>query len=82
MTTKKFCDIAELDPIKKFNKKKIIKGLNNYLQLKQLCRHIITIPTAIIEKIENFEKTHGQFTRETVNTFLEVYKKSKFKINV
>ena len=82
MTTKKFCDIAELDQIKKFNKKKIIKGLNNYLKFKQLCRHINTIPTAIIEKIENFEKTYGQFKRETVNTFLEVYKKSKFKINV
>ena len=26
MTTKKFCDIAELDQIKKFNKKKIVKG--------------------------------------------------------
>src|SRR6056300_665409 len=26
MTTKIFCDIAELDQIKKFNKKKIVKG--------------------------------------------------------
>ena len=26
MTTKIFCDIAELDLIKKFNKKKIVKG--------------------------------------------------------
>ena len=28
MTTKIFCDIAELDIIKKFNKKKIVKGLS------------------------------------------------------
>ena len=27
MTTKIFCDIAELDQIKKFNKKKIVKVL-------------------------------------------------------
>jgi hypothetical protein len=27
MTTKIFCDIAELDLIKKFNKKKIVKAL-------------------------------------------------------
>ena len=26
MTTKIFCDIAELDLIKKFNKKKIVRG--------------------------------------------------------
>ena len=26
MNTKIFCDIAELDQIKKFNKKKIVKG--------------------------------------------------------
>ena len=26
MTTKIFCDIAELDLIRKFNKKKIVKG--------------------------------------------------------
>ena len=26
MTTKIFCDIAELDQIRKFNKKKIVKG--------------------------------------------------------
>ena len=27
MTTKIFCDIAELDQIKRFNKKKLVKGL-------------------------------------------------------
>ena len=54
----------------------------NYLQAKQLGCHIITIPPAIIEKIENFGKTYGQLTRETVNTFLDDSKKSKFKIDV
>ena len=29
MITKIFCDIAELDQIKKFNKKKIVKGFTN-----------------------------------------------------
>ena len=54
----------------------------NYLQAKQLGCHIITIPPAIIKKIENFGKAYGQLTRETVNSFLDDSKKSKFKINV
>ena len=52
----------------------------NYLQAKQLGCHIITIPPAIIEKIENFGKTFGQLTKETVIAFLKDSKKSKFKI--
>ena len=42
----------------------------NYLQAKQLGCHIITIPPATIEKIENFGKTFDQLTKETVKSFL------------
>ena len=52
----------------------------NYLQAKELGCHLITIPPAIIEKIENFGKTFDQLTKETVKTFLTDSKKSQFKI--
>jgi transaldolase len=52
----------------------------NYTQAKQLGCHIITIPPATIEKIENFGKTFNQLTKETVKAFLVDSKKSKFKI--
>ena len=52
----------------------------NYLQAKQLGCHIITIPPAIIEKIENFGKNFNQLTQETVKNFLVDSKKSKFKM--
>ena len=52
----------------------------NYTQAKQLGCHIITIPPAIIEKIENFGKSFNQLTVETVKAFLIDSKKSKFKI--
>ena len=52
----------------------------NYLQAKQLGCHIITVPPAIIEKIENFGKTFDQLTKETVKGFLVDSKKSNFKI--
>ena len=52
----------------------------NYTQAKQLGCHIITIPPAAIEKIENFGKTFDQLTKETVKAFLVDSKKSKFKI--
>ena len=52
----------------------------NYTQAKQLGCHIITIPPATIEKIENFGKTFDQLTKETVKAFLVDSKKSKFKI--
>ena len=50
----------------------------NYLQAKQIGCHIITIPPATIEKIENFEKTFDQLTKETVKGFLVDSKKSNF----
>ena len=52
----------------------------NYLQAKQLGCHIITVPPATIEKIENFGKTFDQLTIETVKAFLVDSKKSNFKI--
>ncbi len=52
----------------------------NYLQSIQLGCHIITIPPTIIRKIENFGKTFGQLTKETVKAFLVDSKKSKFQI--
>ena len=52
----------------------------NYLQAKQLGCHIITIPPALIDKIEKFGKTFDQLTNETVKAFLVDSKKSNFKI--
>ena len=52
----------------------------NYIQAKQLGCHLITVPPAIIEKIENFGKTFNQLTKETVKNFLIDSKKSNFKI--
>ena len=52
----------------------------NYLQAKQLGCHIVTVPPAIIEKIEKFGKTFDQLTKETVKAFLVDSKKSNFKI--
>ena len=52
----------------------------NYLQAKKMGCHLITVPPAIIEKIENFGKTFDQLTVETVKGFLMDTKKSKFKI--
>ena len=52
----------------------------NYLQAKQLKCHIITTPPSIIQKIEKFGKSFDELTTETVKTFLNDSKKSKFKI--
>ena len=52
----------------------------NYLQAKQLKCHIITTPPNIIQKIEKFGKSFDELTTETVKTFLNDSKKSKFKI--
>ncbi len=52
----------------------------NYMQAKQIGCHIITIPPAIIEKIQKFGKSFGQLTQETVKNFLIDSKKSNFKI--
>ena len=52
----------------------------NYLQAQQLKCHIITVPPAIIEKIEKFGKSFSNLTIDTVKGFLEDSKKSKFKL--
>ena len=52
----------------------------NFLQAKELGCHIITVPPAIIEKIEKFGKNFLQLTKETVKGFLSDSLKSKFKI--
>ena len=52
----------------------------NYIQAKQLGCHIITVPPAIIEKIENFGKKFRDLTLDTVKGFLTDSKKSKFTI--
>ena len=52
----------------------------NYIQAKQLGCHIITIPPATIEKIENFGKSFELLTKETVNAFYKDAKLANFKI--
>ena len=52
----------------------------NYLQANKLGCHIITVPPAIIEKIENFGKSFEQLKKETVKAFLNDSNKSRFKI--
>ena len=52
----------------------------NLLQAKELGCQIITVPPKIIETIENFGKTFGKLTKDTVKGFLIDSKKSKFKI--
>ena len=52
----------------------------NYLQAKQLKCHIITVPPAIIEKIEKFGKSFQKLTIDTVKGFLTDSKRSNFKI--
>ena len=52
----------------------------NYLQAKELNCDIITVPPAIIEKIENFGKSYKKLTLDTVKGFLNDSSKSKFKI--
>jgi len=52
----------------------------NFIQAKQLGCHIITVPPATIEKIENFGKSFDQLTKETVKAFYTDAKSVGFKI--
>ena len=52
----------------------------NYIHCRQLGCHIITVPPAIIEKIENFGKSFQTLSEQTVKNFLTDSKKAKFKI--
>ena len=69
---------------KKFKKVKIlwasVREPYNYFQAKKSGCHIITVPPNIIEKIENYGKSYNQLTLETVKTFINDSRKSKFKI--
>ena len=53
----------------------------NYLHARKLGCDIITVPPSIIKKIETFGKSFKNLTVETVKTFLDDSKKSKFKLN-
>ena len=52
----------------------------NFIQAKQLGCHIITVPPATIEKIENFGKSFDELTKETVKAFFSDAKSAGFKI--
>ncbi len=52
----------------------------NYIQAQQIGCQIITVPPAIIEKIECFGKSFKNLTVDTVKGFLKDTKKSKFKM--
>ena len=52
----------------------------NFIQAKQLGCHIITVPPAIIEKIEKFGKSFNELTIDTVKGFLKDSRKSNFQI--
>ena len=52
----------------------------NFIQAKQLGCHIITVPPATIEKIENFGKSFDKLTKETVKAFYSDAKSVGFKI--
>jgi transaldolase len=73
-----------LSSAKKFKNVKIlwasVREPYNYTQASQIGCHIITIPPAIISKIEKFGKTFKKLTNETVKTFLIDSKKSNYKI--
>ena len=52
----------------------------NYIQSKQIGCHIITVPPAIIDKIEKFGTSFNQLTKDTVKGFLSDTNKSKFNL--
>ena len=52
----------------------------NFIQSKKLGCQIITIPPAMITKIEKFGKSFKELTVETVKNFLVDSKKSNFKL--
>ena len=52
----------------------------NYLQAKKCGCSIITMPSAIIQKISKFGKTYQELTLDTVKKFLKDSRDSDFKI--
>ena len=69
---------------RKFNNVEIlwasVREPYNYLHAKKLGCNLITIPPAIIDKIEKFGKSFKQLTIETVKTFVKDSIKSKYKL--
>ena len=59
MTTKIFCDIAELDQIKKFNKKKIVKGFTTNPSLMRKAGAKMLEPIMKVEVVTPEEYTGG-----------------------
>ena len=57
-----------------------VREAYNFIQAKQLGCHIITVPPATIEKIENFGKSFDKLTKETVKAFFSDTKSAGFKI--
>ena len=52
----------------------------NYIQAKQVGCQIITVPPALIEKIEKFGNSYKKLTTDTVKGFLGDAKKSNFNL--
>ena len=52
----------------------------NYIQAKQVGCQIITVPPALIEKIERFGNSFKKLTTDTVKGFLRDAKKSNFNL--
>ena len=56
MKTKIFCDIAEINLIKKFNKKKIVKGFTTNQAISSVCkRHVLKKILKFTKKPISFE---------------------------
>jgi transaldolase len=76
--------IKSIDYAKKFKNVEIlwasVREPYNYLQSKKIGCQIITIPPAIITKIEKFGKSYKSLTNDTVTAFLKDSKKSKFRL--
>ena len=78
MNTKIFCDIAELDQIKKFNKKKIVKGFttNPSLMRKAEAKEYKSYSKKILKICNNKPVSLEVFADDYENI-----KKQAFKIN-
>ncbi len=53
----------------------------NVVEANRIGCHIITVPHELLSKIKLFNKNLNQYSRETVKTFYEDARKSKYKIN-
>ena len=83
MNTKIFCDIAELDQIKKFNKKKIVKGFttNPSLMRKAGAKNYVNYSKEIL-KITKKPVSCEVFADDPENMISQANKISKWSNNV